>query len=295
MKKGLTSWKANRRASKAMEDVAMKKLISGKVRDVYEISEDRLIIVTTDRISAFDVILSKPVTDKGKVLHAVSLFWFEFTKEMIPNHILSSDLSDMPEYFRKRAFEGRTILVKKLKILPFECVVRGYMFGNMWEAYRKNGEFCGQRIEGDYRPAQKLAEPIFTPSTKAHVGHDAYISFAYMADTIGRELAEKIRDVSLKLYEVCYDYAYSKGIIIADTKFEFGLDQNHELVLADELFTPDSSRFWSLADYEAGTSPKSYDKQFVRDWLLHNKVDGEMQFDNVPDEVMAQTSDIYAA
>ena len=271
----------------------MKKLISGKVREVYEVSDDKLVIITTDRISAFDVILSKPVKDKGKVLNAVSLFWFDFTKDIIPNHIISSDLRDMPEFFQKDEFEGRAVLVKKLKILPFECVVRGYIFGNMWEAYRKGQEFCGHKIEGNHVLAEKLPAPIFTPSTKAHVGHDEYVSIKDVADAIGAELAERIEKVSLRLYDACCRYAYNKGIIIADTKFEFGLDADNNLILADEIFTPDSSRFWSLADYQVGISPKSYDKQFVRDWLLNNKAGGEMQFDNVPDDILDRTSEIY--
>ena len=284
----------------------MKKLISGKVRDVYEISDckykykdkDKLVIVTTDRISAFDVILSKPVKDKGKVLNTISLFWFEYTKDFISNHILSNNLEDMPEYFQnnknnKDEFEGRTVWVKKLKILPFEFIIRGYMFGNMWNAYSQKMDFCGEEIDGEYKLAEKLNNPLFTPSTKAHVGHDEYVSFENVANIIGAELANKIKDISLKLYNLCYNYAYSKGIIIADTKFEFGLDESGELVLADEIFTPDSSRFWSLSDYQTGISPKSYDKQFVRDWLLNNKINGEMQFDNVPDDVLEKTSDIY--
>jgi phosphoribosylaminoimidazole-succinocarboxamide synthase len=272
----------------------MKKLISGKVREVYEISEDRLVIVTTDRISAFDVILSKPVAGKGKVLNAMSLFWFDFTRETIPNHIISGDLRDLPEYFQKAEFEGRAILVKKLKILPFEFVVRGYMFGNMWEAYSGGREFCGLEIKGDYKLAEKLDSPLLTPSTKAHTGHDEYVSFKYVADAVGAELADKIEKACHKLYETCYRYAYAKDIIIADTKFEFGLDAENRLYLADEIFTPDSSRFWSLSDYRPGISPRSYDKQFVRDWLLNNKKDGVMQFDNVPDEVLLKTAEIYA-
>jgi phosphoribosylaminoimidazole-succinocarboxamide synthase len=271
----------------------MKKIISGKVREVYEVADDRLVIVTTDRISAFDVILSKPVADKGKVLNAVSLFWFNFTKDIIPNHIISSDLKDMPEFFQKDEFEGRTVLVKKLKIFPFEFIVRGYMFGNMWEAYSKKQEFCGLKIVGDYKLAEKLETPLFTPSTKAHVGHDEYISFQNVADTLGADIADKLKNISLKLYDTCYRYAYSKGIIIADTKFEFGLDEGGNLVLADEVLTPDSSRFWSLAEYKEGVSPKSYDKQFVRDWLLNNKVNGDMQFDNIPDDILTKTSEIY--
>jgi phosphoribosylaminoimidazole-succinocarboxamide synthase len=271
----------------------MNKIISGKVREVYEVEGDRLVIVTTDRISAFDVILSKPVTGKGKVLNAVSLFWFNFTKGIIPNHIISSDLKDMPEYFQKGEFEGRTVLVKKLKMLHFEFIVRGYMFGNMWESYSKTREFCGQKIVGEYKLAEKLAAPLFTPSTKASVGHDEYISFQQVADSIGFDMADKIKNISLKLYDTCYRYAYKKGIIIADTKFEFGLDEGGNLVIADEMLTPDSSRFWSLGEYKEGISPKSYDKQFVRDWLVNNKVNGEIQFNNVPDDVLAKTSVIY--
>ena len=272
----------------------MKKLISGKVREVYEISDDRLVIVTTDRISAFDVILSKPVLNKGKVLNAVSLFWFKYTKDIIPNHIISSDLKDMPEYFQKDEFEGRTVMVKKLKILPFEFIIRGYMFGNMWSAYSKGEEFCGQIIKSGYKLAEKLDAPLFTPSTKAHVGHDEYITVKHVADTIGEALANKIENVCFRLYNACYNYAYTKNIIIADTKFEFGLDANNNLVLADEVLTPDSSRFWDLSDYKVGVSPKSYDKQFVRDWLLGNKINDEMQFDKVPDDVLQKTSEIYA-
>ncbi|MCL2748271.1 MAG: phosphoribosylaminoimidazolesuccinocarboxamide synthase [Oscillospiraceae bacterium] len=272
----------------------MKKIRSGKVREIYEVSDSQLVIVTTDRISAFDVILSKPVEGKGKVLNAVSTFWFDYTRDIVPNHVLSTDLRDMPEFFHKEEFEGRTMLVKRLSILPFECIVRGYVFGNMWEAYTKGQPFCGQMIEGDYQLAEKLGAPIFTPSTKADEGHDVYISYQDMAGQLGASLADKIRDISMKLYNTCYEYAYRKGIIIADTKFEFGLDSQGALVLADEIFTPDSSRFWNLADYRVGVSPKSYDKQFVRDWLQDNKLDGEMRFGGVPDEVLRKTSEIYA-
>jgi len=271
----------------------MKKLMSGKVREVYEVANDRLVIVTTDRISAFDVILSKPVPGKGIVLNAVSKLWFDYTKNCIPNHVISSNLSDMPKAFQSKEFEGRTMLVRKLKILPFEFIVRGYMFGNMWEAYQRTHEFCRQKIIGEYRLAEKLDKPIFTPSTKAPSGHDEYIAIGAVEDAIGRALTAQIKEISLMLYDMCFQMAYKKGILIADTKFEFGLDADGKLVLADEIFTPDSSRFWSLADYEVGISPKSYDKQFVRDWLLSNKVNGEMQFDNVPDVVLAQTAKMY--
>lgn len=266
---------------------------SGKVRDVYDVSENELVIVTTDRISAFDIVLNKTVPGKGKVLNAVSLFWFDYTKDIIPNHIISADLNDMPEYFQKEEFEGRTTLVKKLKILPFECIVRGFMFGSMWEAYSRNRDFCGQKIEGDYKLAEKLKEPLFTPSTKAEIGHDEYISYQQVEDELGIDLTNRMKEISLKLYNTCYQYAYEKGLMIADTKFEFGVDPEGNLFLADEIFTPDSSRFWNLADYQVGVSPKSYDKQFVRDWLQNNKADGKMQFDNVPDEIMSKTAEIY--
>jgi len=270
------------------------KKYSGKVRDVYEVSEYELVIVTTDRISAFDVVLSKTVPNKGKILNAVSLFWFGYTKDIVPNHILSADTKDMPEFFRSVEFEGRSVLVKKLNIVPFECIVRKYMFGNMWNAYSTGEPFCGQKIEGSYVLAEKLSEPLFTPSTKAKVGHDEYISIQQVENAIGKEMVGRLKDISLKLYDVCYRYAYSKGIIIADTKFEFGLDSGNNLILADEIFTPDSSRFWNLSDYQAGGSPKSYDKQFVRDWLTDNKKDGKMLFDDVPDEILLKTSEIYA-
>jgi phosphoribosylaminoimidazole-succinocarboxamide synthase len=272
----------------------VKKIISGKVREVYEVADDKLVIVTTDRISAFDVILPKSVAGKGKVLNAVSLFWFNYTKDIVPNHIISGDLKDMPEFFQKSEFEGRTVLVKKLKMLPFEFIIRGYMFGHMWEAYSAGKEFCGQKISGDYKLAEKLSSPLFTPSTKAQTGHDEYISVQYVAETIGAELAERIEKVCRKIYDACYSYAYGKNIIIADTKFEFGLDENKNLFVADEILTPDSSRFWSLADYKAGVSPKSYDKQLVRDWLTNNKINGEMQFENISDDVLTKTSEIYA-
>lgn len=271
----------------------MKKIINGKVRDVYEIDNEHLVIVTTDRLSAFDVILSKCVKEKGKVLNAISLFWFDYTKDLVKNHIVSDKLTDMPEFFQKPEFEGRTILVKKLKMLPFEFIVRGYIFGNMWKTYEEGKEFCGIKMDEGYQQAQKLNTPILTPSTKSSEGHDEYITFDYVENVIGKENAEKVRDLCLKLYDKCYKHAYENGIIIADTKFEFGLDEDGNIVLADEIFTPDSSRFWSLEDYQVGVSPKSYDKQFIRDWLLNNKLDGEIQFNNVPDDIIDKTSKIY--
>lgn len=271
----------------------MKKIISGKVRDVYEISNDNLVIVTTDRISAYDVILSKPVKDKGKVLNAISLFWFNYTKNIVKNHIVSDKLSEMPDFFHSTVYDNRTVLVKKLNILPFEFIVRGYIFGNMWKAYEEGNEFCGVKIDGNYKQAQKLSSPILTPSTKVSEGHDVYVSYEYVEKSIGKEISNRIKEICLTLYDVCYRHAYENGIIIADSKFEFGIDQENNLILADEIFTPDSSRFWSLDDYEIGVSPKSYDKQFIRDWLVNNKINGEMRFNDVPDDIINKTACIY--
>ena len=246
----------------------MKKIISGKVREVYEISEDRLAIVTTDRISAFDVILPTPITDKGRVLNSLSSFWFDYTKDIVKNHMVSEDLKDMPDELQGPEFEGRTILVKKLKMLPFEFIVRGYLFGSMWKEYQKTGGFCGTKFPEGMQQAEKLPEPILTPSIKAEEGHDVNVSFEYMEEKLGHDMAKKVCDTAMALYKRAYDYAYERGIIIADTKFEFGLDENGELVVGDEVLTPDSSRFWSRDAYKTGTSPESFDKQYVRDLSL---------------------------
>lgn len=271
----------------------MKKIISGKVREVYDLENGELVIVTTDRISAFDVILPTTIPDKGIVLNQMALFWFDYVKDIIPNHIISSDLNDMPEFFQKPEYEGRTILVKKLKMLNYEFIVRGYMFGSMWEAYKKGEEFCGKRFDREYKQAEKLDAPMFTPSTKASEGHDIYVSFESMAQDIGVELAEKIRDISIKLYNKCFDYAKEHGIILVDTKFEFGFDENGVLTIADEIFTPDSSRFWDAEEYKIGTSPKSFDKQFVRDWLKKEGIAGKEGIKPLPDDVVENTVKIY--
>ncbi|MDR3120760.1 MAG: phosphoribosylaminoimidazolesuccinocarboxamide synthase [Clostridiales bacterium] len=271
----------------------MEPKFKGKVRDIYDISEDRMIIVTTDRISAFDVILPTLVTGKGVTLNGISNFWFKKTERLVKNHIISSNLEDMPEYFHQEKFRDRTVMVQKLKILPFEFVVRGYIFGNMWKYYEEGKPFCGHRISGEYQMAQKLEAPILTPSTKVETGHDEYVDIDSVKTAIGAELTDKIAEISLGLYAMCSQYAMTKGILIADSKFEFGLDKNNQLVLADELFTPDSSRFWDAADYRVGVSPKSYDKQFIRDWLLNNKKNGEFQFDGVPGDVIERTAQIY--
>lgn len=271
----------------------MKKIISGKVREVYDLEDGRMVIVTTDRISAFDVILPTMITDKGKVLNALSNFWFDYTKDIVKNHMISSDLKDMPQEFQKPEFEGRTILVKKLKMIPYEVIVRGYMFGSMYEAYKKGEEFLGHKFDKEYQQAEKLDEPIVTPSTKAAEGHDINVTLDYMKNDLGAELGSKIENTALAIYKKCYEHAAKNGIIIADTKFEFGLDENGELTLGDEVLTPDSSRFWDLSKYKIGESPASYDKQFLRDWLKNNNLAGDPNIKEVPAEVISTTAAIY--
>ena len=241
---------------------------SGKVREVYD-AGDSIIMVATDRISAFDHILKNKITQKGAILTQMSKFWFDFTKDILPNHMLSVDTADMPEFFQQEQFAGNSMKCRKLTMIPMECIVRGYITGSGWESYQENGTVCGITLPAGLRESQKLPEAIFTPSTKAEIGdHDENVSLeqgiAYLEKEFpgkGREYAEKIRDYTLALYKKCADYALSRGIIIADTKFEFGLDEEGQIVLGDEMLTPDSSR------YEAGKSQPSYDKQFVRDWL----------------------------
>ena len=215
----------------------MKKIISGKVREVYDLEDGRMVIVTTDRISAFDVILPTMITGKGKVLNALSNFWFDYTKDIVKNHMISSDLKDMPTEFQKPEYEGRTILVKKLKMIPYEVIVRGYMFGSMYDAYKKGENFLGHKFDKEYQQAEKLDEPIVTPSTKAAEGHDINVTIEYMKNDLGEELGSKIEKTAIAIYKKCYEHAYKNGIIIADTKFEFGLDENGELVLGDDRDT----------------------------------------------------------
>ena len=234
----------------------MKKIASGKVREIYDLEDGRMVIVTTDRLSAFDVILPTLIPDKGKVLNALSNFWFDYTKDIVKNHMISSDIKDMPEEFQKPEYDGRAILVKKLKMIPYEVIVRGYMFGSMYEAYKKGEEFLGHKFEKEYKEAEKLSQPIVTPSTKASEGHDINVTLDYMKKDLGEDFGSKIEKAALAVYKKCYDHAYKNSIIIADTKFEFGLDENGELVLADEVLTPDSSRFWDLSEYHVGGSPK---------------------------------------
>ena len=231
----------------------------GKVREIYDIG-DSLILVASDRISAFDVILKNLIVGKGEVLTKMSKFWFDLTKDIVPNHMLSVDTKDMPEFFQNEKFEGRSMMCKKLNMLPVECIVRGYITGSGWSSYQKTGEVCGIKLEEGLKESQKLSEPIYTPSTKAEIGdHDENISFEQSIDVIerefpghGREYAEKIKDCTIALYRKCADYALERGIIIADTKFEFGVDEDGNIVIGDEMLTPDSSRFWPAEGYEAG-------------------------------------------
>jgi phosphoribosylaminoimidazole-succinocarboxamide synthase len=271
----------------------MEPKIHGKVREVYDIGDDRLIIVTTDRISAFDVVLPVAVKNKGIVLNKISLFWFNYTKSIVENHVLSDNISDMPEFFQKEYYHERTILVKKLKIIPYEFVVRGYMFGNLWNAYQEGKNLFNEKTMGHYELAEKLEKPLLTPAIKNQTGHDEYVNMDSVSLDLGKSITDRIEKICLMLYEKCFNYAFQKGIIIADTKFEFGIDKNGNMVLADEIFTPDSSRFWSLSEYKTGISPKSYDKQYLRDWLLNNKVNNVMQFDKIPKEIIEKTEEIY--
>ena len=268
----------------------------GKVREIYDVG-DALIMVATDRISAFDVILKNKVTKKGAVLTQMSKFWFDYTKDIVPNHMISVDVKDMPEFFRKPEFDGNSMLCKKLTMLPIECIVRGYITGSGWESYKKNGTVCGIPLPEGLKECDKLPEPIFTPSTKAEIGdHDENIDFPRCVEVLekdfpgrGQEYAEKIRDCTIALYKKCADYALSRGIIIADTKFEFGINEEGEVILADEMLTPDSSRFWPLEGYEPGKSQPSFDKQFVRDWL---KANPDSNYD-LPQDVIDRTIDKY--
>lgn len=264
----------------------------GKVREIYDIG-DSLIMYATDRISAFDVILKNKVTNKGRVLTQMSRFWFDYTKDVIPNHMLSVDVKDMPEFFRTEEFRGRSMLCRKLTMIPIECIVRGYITGSGWESYKKNGTVCGIQLPEGLKECDKLPEPIYTPSTKAEIGdHDENISYEKSIEVLekafpghGEEYAKKIKDATIALYVKCADYARTRGIIIADTKFEFGLNEDGEVILADEMLTPDSSRFWPVEGYEPGHSQPSFDKQFVRDWLKANP-DSDY---NLPQEVIDKT------
>lgn len=270
----------------------MKKISSGKVREIYEVDEDKLLLVVSDRISAFDYILPSLVPNKGKILNQISEFWFHYIKDIIPNHVISTDIKDFPKEFQTEEFEGRSMLVKKLKMIPVECIVRGYITGSGWKSYQKDGTVCGITLPEGLQESQKLPEPIFTPTTKAAEGHDENISFEEVCELIGKDLAENLRAKTIEIYSKCAEYALTKGVIIADTKFEFGLDENGALVIGDEVLTPDSSRFWPASDYQVGRGQKSFDKQYIRDWIKSTGYDPESGTP-IPDDVIDVTVNKY--
>jgi phosphoribosylaminoimidazole-succinocarboxamide synthase len=262
----------------------------GKVRDVYDLG-DRLVIVATDRISAFDWVLPTPIPDKGRVLTALTLYWLRWLN--IPNHLLSAESKDFPPEFRGPEFAGRTMLVRKTAVVPVECVVRGYLAGSGWKDYRRTGAVCGNPLPAGLRECDQLPEPIFTPATKVETGHDENISFDEMAEAIGPDTATELRDKSLEIYRRAAEYARGRGVIIADTKFEWGRLPSRELILIDEVLTPDSSRFWPGDAYQPGRGQPSFDKQFVRDWLESTTWDKNSSPPELPPDVVEKTRQKY--
>lgn len=269
--------------------------IQGKVRDIYDLG-DKILIVVTDRLSAFDVIMDDGVPGKGKVLNSISTFWFRKLGHLCPTHLISADIKDYPAPFNEMTeLQGRSMLVRKLKVVPYECIVRGYLTGSGWAEYKKQGTVNGQPLREGYQNASKLDEVLFTPTTKAAIGdHDMAISVEEMTKDVGETLATTLRDLSIALYTEAAKHAESRGIILADTKFEFGLDEAGNVVLADEALTPDSSRFWAKDTYAVGSNPPSMDKQFVRDWLDSINFNHQPPAPALPDEVIAKTQAIYA-
>jgi len=267
----------------------------GKVRDVYEVDDACLLIVATDRISAFDCVLPTAIERKGEVLTALSRFWFAKLAQIVPNHLLTTDIDEMPEMIRRHEHElrGRSMLVRRTEVFPVECVVRGYLSGSGWKDYQKTGEVCGHKLPSGRRESAQLAEPIFTPATKAETGHDENISEEQMASVVGPEVTQYLRDVSLWLYQQAAEYALSRGIIIADTKFEFGRDADGRIILIDEALTPDSSRFWPAQSYQAGKSQASFDKQYVRDYLERLDWNKQAPAPSLPEEVARATTARY--
>jgi phosphoribosylaminoimidazole-succinocarboxamide synthase len=273
----------------------LKLLRRGKVRDVYEVDSQRLLIVATDRISAFDSVSPTPIERKGEVLTALSRFWFAKLGHVVPHHLITTEIDEMPDVVQAHADElrGRSMLVKRTEVFPVECVVRGYLSGSGWKDYQRTGQVCGHQLPPGLRDSEKLATSIFTPATKAETGHDENISEEQMAEIVGRDAMEKLREVSLRLYTEASDYARGRGIIIADTKFEFGRDQAGMITLIDEVLTPDSSRFWPLDSYEVGKSQASFDKQYVRDYLESIKWDKQPPCPELPDEIAQATTARY--
>lgn len=267
----------------------------GKVRDVYAVDEDRLLIVATDRISAFDSVSPTPIERKGEVLTALSRFWFARLGQIVPNHLLTTNIDEMPGAIRGHADQvrGRSMLVRRTEVFPVECVVRGYLSGSGWKDYQRTGQVCGHQLPEGLRDSEQLMMPIFTPATKADTGHDENISEQQMASIVGSEVTGFLRDVSLRLYQEASEYARSRGIIIADTKFEFGRDREGRIILIDEVLTPDSSRFWPVESYEVGKSQASFDKQYVRDYLESINWNKQPPAPTLPPEVAAATTARY--
>jgi phosphoribosylaminoimidazole-succinocarboxamide synthase len=266
----------------------------GKVRDIYDLGS-RLLIVATDRISAFDVVMPNPIPDKGRILTQLSKLWFDLTKEIVPNHVLSTEVEDYPKDCQpyQEMLRGRSMLVMKTEVLPIECVVRGYLSGSGWEEYKKMGEVCGIRLPKGLLESSKLEEPIFTPATKAEIGlHDENIPFERAEKMIGKDLAQKVKSFSLAIYKKARDFAEQRGILIADTKMEFGI-KDGKVILIDELLTPDSSRFWPKDEYQPGGPQKSFDKQFLRDYLLSIRWDKSPPAPQLPDEIVQKTREKY--
>ncbi|MFI4877480.1 MAG: phosphoribosylaminoimidazolesuccinocarboxamide synthase [Steroidobacterales bacterium] len=274
---------------------SLEKLHEGKVRDIYSAGADALLIVTTDRLSAFDVVLPDPIPGKGRVLNEISNFWFARTQHIVPNHLTGRAVTDLVgDPAERAALEGRAVIVRRLKALPLEAVVRGYLIGSGWKDYQKTGAVCGVSLPPDLPLASRLPAPIFTPATKAAAGeHDENISFEQVAKLIGAPLAARVRDTAIALYELAAAHALSRGIIIADTKFEFGVDESGTLTLIDEAVTPDSSRFWPADTYRAGISPPSFDKQFVRDYLETLDWNKKAPGPKLPAEIIDRTSEKY--
>ena len=270
-------------------------LARGKVRDIYAVGDDHLLIVTTDRLSAFDVVLPDPIPGKGAVLTAVANFWFERTRHLVPNHLADIPLETvLPDEQERNQVAGRAIVVRKLKALPVEAIVRGYLIGSGWKDYQATGSVCGIRLPAGLQLAEQLPEAVYTPSTKAEVGgHDENVDFSRTESLLGADIAARVRDISLQLYSEAAAYARERGIIIADTKFEFGLDEANKLVLIDEALTPDSSRFWPQDEYRVGISPPSFDKQFVRDYLETLDWDKTPPGPSLPEHIIRQTADKY--
>ncbi|HEY9200728.1 MAG TPA: phosphoribosylaminoimidazolesuccinocarboxamide synthase [Gammaproteobacteria bacterium] len=273
----------------------LKRLHTGKVRDIYEIDDEHMLIITTDRISAFDVVMPTPIPDKGKILNQVTRFWLNKLQHIIPNHLADIPLQDIiSDETERKSVENHAMVVKRLKALPVEAIVRGYIIGSGWKDYQQSGSICGIQLPEGLQLADKLPQPIYTPSSKAAVGeHDENIDYAATEQLLGAELAQQVKDVSLRLYQEAADYALQRGIIIADTKFEFGVDKDNQLVLIDEVLTPDSSRFWPADQYQPGSSPESFDKQFVRDYLETLNWNKTAPGPELPEAIVQKTAEKY--